>query len=328
MIAVAAVMFAMGDTRADDFYKGKTVTIIVGFSSGGGFDVNARLLARFLGKYIPGRPDVVVSNMPGAASFTSVQYMDTRAPKDGTVIDTFNFGLIGDSKLAPERVKADFRNYTWLGSISQDVTVCYTWASLGLKTLDDVRNRPELHMGDVGPGTSAFLNQNIFKNVFGAHIKQVMGYPGSAEQRIAIERGELDGDCGAWSSIPVDWIEGHKINAHMRSAPVIPPDMTDNVPYMVDIAPDAHAKDVIKLLTASGEVGRPYIVSSAVPADRVKILREAFDAAVKDPEFVTEAAKLRLPVSPKTGDQARKVIDRIYGAPDDLVKTAAKIAGD
>ena len=153
--SLALALGAPAAAQTDEFYKGKTVTILVGFSPGGGFDVNARLLARHIGKHIPGRPEVVVSNMNGAASLTAVQYLDTRAPRDGTVIDTFNFGLISDSILFPERVKADFRGYGWIGSISTDITVCYTWGALGLKTLEDVRKRPVVHMGDVGPGTSA-----------------------------------------------------------------------------------------------------------------------------------------------------------------------------
>jgi tripartite-type tricarboxylate transporter receptor subunit TctC len=325
--ALALALAAPAAAQTEDFYKGKTVTILVGFSPGGGFDVNARLLARHLGKYIPGKPEVVVSNMNGAASLTAVQYLDTRAPKDGTVIDTFNFGLIGDSILFPERVKADFRGYGWVGSISTDISVCYTWGALGLKTLEDVKKRPELHMGDVGPGTSAYVNQNILKRIFGVNIKQVLGYPGSAEQRIAIERGELDGDCGAWSSLSPDWVDGNKVNPLMRSNPGFAPGMPENVPYMADIAPDAHAKALIRLLTSSGGVGRPYIVSRDVPAERLKILREAFDATMRDPEFLGEAAKLRLPVTPRNGEDSRKLVEEIYGAPPELVKEGREIAG-
>ena len=327
LAAFLACIAACQPARAQEFYKDKTITILVGFSPGGGFDINARLLARHIGKHIPGRPEVIVSNMNGAASLTAVQYLDTRAPKDGTVIDTFNFGLIVDSKLFPERVRADLRDYNWIGSISVDVTVCYTWAVLGLKTLDEVRKRPIVHMGDVGPGTSAYVNQNILKKIFGVNVKQVIGYPGSAEQRIAIERGELDGDCGAWSSLPADWIDGRKVNPLMRSTPTLAPGMPASVPYMGDIAPDAHSRKLIELLTASGGVGRPYIVSKDVPADRVQILRSAFDLTMKDPEFIAEAAKLRLPVTPKTGDEGRKVVEDVYAAPADLVKEAREIAG-
>ncbi len=313
--------------QAQDFYKGKTVTILVGFSPGGGFDLNARLLARHIGKHIPGNPDVVITNMPGASSVTAMQFLDTRAPKDGTVMDTFNFGLIADSKLFPERVKLDLRNYGWVGSISVDVSSCYTWGALGLKTLDDVRKRPIVHMGDVGPGTSAFVNQNILKKIFGVNVKQVVGYPGSNEQRVAIERGELDGDCGAWASMPADWVDGAKVNALMRSRPALAPGMPANIPYMGDLAPDAHSRALIELLTASGSVGRPFIVSSAVPAERLQILRIGFDATMRDAAFLAEAERLRFPVTPKTGAEALKVVEDIYAAPSDLVREAREIAG-
>ncbi len=327
LISLGLACLSSFAAQAEDFYKGKTVTILVGFSPGGGFDLNARLLARHIGRYIPGNPDVVITNMPGASSVTAMQFLDTRAPKDGTVMDTFNFGLVADSKLFPERVKLDLRNYGWIGSISVDVSSCYTWGALGLKTLDDVRKRPTVHMGDVGPGTSAFVNQNILKKIFGVNVKQVVGYPGSNEQRIAIERGELDGDCGAWASMPADWVEGGKVNALMRSQRALAPGMPVNIPYMGDLAPDAHSRDLIELLTASGNVGRPFIVSKAVPADRLQILRTAFDATMRDAAFLAEAERLRFPVTPRTGAEALKVVEEIYAAPPDLVKEAREIAG-
>src|SRR6266436_4493942 len=177
--------------RAQDFYKGKTLTIVVGFTPGGGFDLNARLLARHMGRHIPGNPDVIVQNMPGAASLKSVLYLDTTAPRDGTVIATFNFGQIGDSRMMPEKVKVDFRKFAWIGSISQDLTVCYTWHALGTRTLTELRKHAPIHMGTTGVGTSSDINQKILKEIFKAPILQVAGYPGSAEERLAIERREL-----------------------------------------------------------------------------------------------------------------------------------------
>ena len=159
------------------------------------------------------------------------------------------------------------------------------------------------------------------------NVKQVLGYPGSAEQRIAIERGELDGDCGAWSSLPPDWVEGNKVNPLMRSNPGFAPGMPDGVPYMRDIAPDQKARDLITVLTSSGGVGRPYIVSKDVPAERLRTLRAAFDATMRDAEFLAEAAKLRLPVTPRNADESRKLVDELYAAPPELVKEARAIAG-
>jgi tripartite-type tricarboxylate transporter receptor subunit TctC len=205
-LAVAAVA-TMAPAGAQDFYKGKTLTIVVGFTPGGGFDLNARLLARHLGRHIAGNPDVIVQNMPGAASLKSVLYLDTAAPRDGTVMATFNFGQIGDSRMMPEKVKVDFRKFSWIGSISQDLTICYTWHALGIKTLAELQRRGTVHMGLTGVGTSSDINQKILREIFKVQVQQVAGYPGSAEERLAVERGELDGDCGAWSSIPQEWVE-------------------------------------------------------------------------------------------------------------------------
>ena len=237
-LAVAAAAVATtAPAAAQDFYKGKTVTIVVGFTPGGGFDLNARLLARHMGRHIAGNPDVIVQNMPGAASLKSVLYVDTTAPRDGTVIATFNFGQIGDSRMMPEKVKVDFRKFSWIGSISQDLTICYTWHALGIRTLAQLQRHGTVHMGLTGVGTSSDINQKILKEIFKVQVVQVAGYPGSAEERLAIERRELDGDCGAWASIPQEWVEGAKINPILRCAAVQLPDLPPDVPYAVDIAP-------------------------------------------------------------------------------------------
>jgi len=326
MLAAALGMIAaIAPAAAQDFYRGKTLTILVGFSPGGGFDINARVLARHIGKHIPGNPTVVVQNMPGAGSLTAVHYLDLTAPKDGTVLDIFNFGNLGESRINPEKIKIDFRKYNWIGSISQDLTVCYVWHTFGVKTLAELKAKPKVHMGLTGVGTSSDTNQRILKNVFGVHIQQIPGYPGSAEQRIAIERGELDGDCGAWSSIPQEWVAGNKIVPVIRSAPVVAPDMPPGVPYSIEIAPSERDRQVLHVLLASAQVGRPFIASQAVPAERIRILRDAFNATMKDPQFIAEAQKLRLPISPKTGEEALKIVEEIYATPDDIAAAARSV---
>jgi tripartite-type tricarboxylate transporter receptor subunit TctC len=324
----AAAVAAMAPAAAQHFYKGKTLTIVVGFTPGGGFDLNARLLARHMGRHIPGNPDVIVQNMPGAASLKSVLYLDTTAPRDGTVIATFNFGQIGDSRMMPEKVKVDFRKFSWIGSISQDLTICYTWHALGIKTLAELQRHGTVHMGLTGVGTSSDINQKILKEIFRIPVQQVAGYPGSAEERLAIERRELDGDCGAWSSIPQEWIEGAKINPILRSGPIEPADLPPHVPYALDIAPSERDRDIIRLLTASGQVGRPFIASTLVPADRIALLRAGFDETVTDPEFIADARKIRMPVSPKSGTDALRTVEEIYATADEIVQAARKIVGE
>jgi tripartite-type tricarboxylate transporter receptor subunit TctC len=327
LAAIAGLAAAgLSPAGAEDFYKGKTLNIVAGYTPGGGFDANARLLSRHIARHIPGRPDVIVTNMPGAASRTAVQYLDATAPKDGTVIVIFNFGLITESLINPDKVKLDFRKYNWIGSVGMDIAVCYTYGLKGAKTLEEARKLPVLHMGLTSVGTSNDIIQRVLKKIFGVKVQQVPGYPGSNELRLAIERGELDGDCGAWGSLPAEWLRDNMVHPLERTASIVPPDMPKGVPYAVDIAPTKLDGDVIKFLVSSVEVGRPFIASKAVPADRIRILRDAFNATVKDPAFIADATKLRLPVIPRTGEEAEKVVGEIYGASKTVVAAARKLA--
>jgi tripartite-type tricarboxylate transporter receptor subunit TctC len=325
--ALAALVAAgFGPASAEDFYKGRTINLIVGNTAGGGYDANTRLLARHLGRHIPGNPDIVVQNLPGAASLTSVQYVDASAPKDGTAIVDFNFGLITESKMNPTKIKVDFTKFAWIGSISQDLSVCFVWRPVGIKTLADAQKYPkELHFGLTAVGSSSDVNAHITKSIFKVPIHQVSGYPGSAEQKLAIERGELDGACGAWSSTPPDWIRNDSIVSLLKFAPVSGYDLPPEVPFAADVAPSKQDADVINLLTAPTQVGRPFIASQQVPADRVEILRRAFDATMKDPGFLADAEKQRLPVSPKTGEECLQTIKEIYALPEAVVAAAKKV---
>lgn len=326
LVAMLAVCFAIPQPAvAEDFYAGKTLTILVGFSAGGGFDINARALARHIGRYIPGTPNVIVDNMPGASSLTSILYLDNKAPQDGTFIDTFNFGLLSASLLRPNLATLDLRKYAWIGSISEDLTACYVRANLGPKTIAQLKAYGPVHFGNDGIGTSEDINERILRSVLGLDIRQVGGYAGSAQVRLAIERGELDGDCGAWSSLPEDWIKQKKISPISRSGMAVPEGLSPDVPYIGDLAPDDRARQIINLLVSGGQVGRPFIASAAVPPERLKILRDAFDATMKDPAFRADLDKLRLPFSPKTADEALKTVGAIYASPPDIIEAAKKI---
>jgi tripartite-type tricarboxylate transporter receptor subunit TctC len=327
LAGLVAAAFA-GAASAQDFYRGKTISIVVGNTAGGGFDANARLLARHIGRHIAGSPAIIVVNMPGAAGLTSMHNIENQAPKDGTVLNHFNFGLILDSKLRPERVRLDFSNYAWIGSIGSDVSVCYVWYKIPERGLEALRRRGTLNFGETAAGSSNDINTRIAKSVFGLDIRQISGYPGSTEQRLAIERGELDGSCGAWGSLPAEWLDGHKVAPFLKALPVLQPGLPADVPYAADIAPSPRDRALIRLLTESGEVGRPFIASSAVPPERLRILRDGFDATMSDPAFLAEAAKLRLPVSPKTAAEAERIVAEIFAAPDDIVDAARKLISD
>lgn len=335
-MASAAVLslLAMGASapagaQGADFYKGKTVRLVVGFSPGGGYDAYTRLLARHYARHIPGKPDIVVNNMPGASSLKSVQYLDAGAAKDGTVLTAFNPGLIVQSMTAPDKFPIRLTNYAWVGSISEDIRVCYMWGATGVKTWDDMLKRDKVVFGETGTGSSAYVNERILKDVFGVKVQQVLGYPGSAEKRLAIERGELDGDCGAFTSIPPDWVRDKKVNVVIRFEQSLAPGMTADSPYAPDLAKDAKQRQLLMLLNSSGDVGRPYIAPRAVPQDRLKILRDAFDATIKDAQFLADAEKQQLTViAPLTGQAAEAMVAEIYKAPADVVAQAKAITGD
>ena len=323
--AVAVMVFGQSGLAAgqanSDFYNGKTISLIVGNSAGGGHDAYARLLARHIARHIAGNPTLIVQNMPGAASSKAVLYLDAAAAKDGTVITTFAPDIITQSLLEPEKMKIDFTKFAWIGSMTRDFRACYAWHGVNVKSWDDLRKHPKFNVGSGAAGSSSYINGAILLHVFDVKINQVLGYPGSSEIRLAIERGELDGACGSWSSVPASWLSDNKITPLVRFSAIDLPDRKD-VPYVVDLTPDPQAKRTLMLLLASGEIARPYIASQAVPADRVAILRRAFDQTMGDAQFNQEAEKQSLPIYPVSGPDAAALVSDIYRSSPEVVAAA------
>lgn len=319
MALAFACTLAGGPALAQD----GSIRLVVGFSPGGGFDMYARLLARHFGRHLPENPTVIVQNMPGSASLKAVQYVDQSAPRDGSYIAAFNPGLITNSLLEPEKVSYDFSKVGWIGSITQDYRVCYGWKKDGnAQSWDDLLQQARFNMGTTSIGASAYQNAAVLKNIFGVKIHHVLGYPGSAEERIAIERGELDGGCGAWASNPPDWIVNKRITPLVTFTKPSNADPSVKAPYVLDLAKNAEQRGILEILTAADLLGRPYVVSKAVPAAQLATLRKGFDATVADSEFLAEAAQRKLPIAPVSGAEAEQVIDRLYKASPDLVAKA------
>lgn len=318
-----ALAFACALAGGPALAQDGSIRLVVGFSPGGGFDMYARLLARHFGRHLPNNPTVIVQNMPGSASLKALQYVDQGAPRDGSYIAAFNPGLITNSLLAPEKVSYDFSKVGWVGSITQDYRVCYAWKKDGsAQTWDDLVKQARFNMGTTSIGASAYQNAAVLKNIFGVKIHHVLGYPGSAEERIAIERGELDGGCGAWASNPPDWIVNKRITPLVTFTKPPNADPSVKAPYVLDLAKNAEQKGILEILTAADLLGRPYVVSKAVPAARLAVLRKGFDATVADKELLAEAAQRKLPVATVSGAEAEQVIDRLYKASPDLVAKA------
>ena len=332
-LAAAAVLLpvAAGPASSQDaatYFKGKEMKLTVGFTPGGGYDAYTRLLARHYGRFIPGNPSAIVVNMPGASSLKSVQYLNAGAPKDGTAMTAFNPGLIVQSLTIPEKIKVKFTDFAWIGSISEDLRVCYAWHETGIKTWDDMLKAKQVIMGDTGAGSSSYVNQKMLQELFDVKLKQILGYPGSAEKRLAIERRELDGDCGSWTSIPEDWTRDKKVNIVLRFSPHVALGLPESTTFAGDLLKDPLKKQTFQLLAASADIGRPVIAPKEVPADRLRVLREAFNAAVKDPQFLADAAKQKLLVTPMTGEEVEKALLEIYKAPANVIAMAKEISGD
>jgi len=324
-LSFTALSSAHHAAAQDSFYRGKTVTIVVGYSAGGGYDQYARLVARHIGRHVPGNPNIIVQNMPGAASLTSVRHLDANAARDGTVITMFDPGLILESFASTDANRTNFTNYQWIGALLRDIRICYASAASGVRTFDDMMNRKEFLIGNTARGSNAYVNGAILRKVFRAPVRQISGYPGSNEQRLAVERGELEGNCGSWSAIPHDWIVNNRINALLRFSPKRPPDMPASVPYVLELAKTQEQKDLLPILNGPGELGRPFIVARQVPGERVKMLRQGFDAMLKDQAFLGEAQRQNLPLDPVTGEEAEAVIATIYSASPAMARKAKEV---
>jgi tripartite-type tricarboxylate transporter receptor subunit TctC len=324
----AAFTVATGPAAAQHFYQGKTLTIVVGYSAGGGYDINARLISRHIGRHIPGAPNVVVVNMPGAGSLRSLEHIEKHAAKDGTAVGLFDYTQITNSLLTPGKVPIDFRKFQWIGSVQQDLAVCYVWHTVKATTIADLQRLPKIHMGRTNPGTSSDTQQRILRKLFHVNVHSVAGYAGSAEGFIAVERGELEGGCMTWASLPPHWIADSKIRPIVRVTDGMAPDMPSGVPVAADLLAQDRDRKILRVLSAAGEVGKPVIAHVSVPQERVDILRNAFAAMVRDPAFLADAAKLRQPVSPTLGAEATKILDEIYATAPDIIEAARAVAND
>jgi len=320
MCAMAALT-ATPALAQDSFYKGKNFTVVIGYSPGGGYDSYGRLLARHIGRHIDGKPEVIVQNLPGAGSLNAVRQLDATQPKDGTYLTAFNPALMLESLVDPNRIKVNFTEVAWIGSMAPEVRVCYAWHQTGIKNWDDLVARKETVFGSTAKGTANYMNASTLRNVFNIKIRHVLGFPGSAEQKLALERGELDADCGSWSSLPVEWIGDKKIYPLVSFSPSRESSMPADIPYAGQFVKTQQQKEILEIFAASSEVGRPFIMSKAVPEDRLKIVRRGFDAMLKDEALLADAKKFNLPIQPMTGEDAAKIIAHVYAAkPESIAK--------
>jgi tripartite-type tricarboxylate transporter receptor subunit TctC len=312
---------------ADAFYKGKSVTLYIGYSAGGGYDLYARLLARHLGDFLPGKPNVVPENMPGAGSLKVAKYISSVAPRDGTAIGTFARGMPFYPLLfSPE---FDGKKLSYIGSITSDTSVCITWHTSKIKSWSDIASKPSIFGGE-GKGSDPDIFANLIKDQFKLDLKLVTGYPGTADITLAMERGELDGLCGislsTINSAHSDWLKNKKINIITQAALKIDPQIP-STPSLIDLAVTPTQKQVINLAIAPQGMARPFIAPPDISAERLKLLRKAFNDTMKDKSFLEDAEKQKLDVNPMTGEDITKIVSDLYQTPKDVVEIAANAMG-
>ena len=313
------------DKAVAEFYARRTVTIAVGFSPGGNYDLYARLVSRHIGKHIPGTPTVIVQNMPGAGSRRLANTLANVGPHDGTMIGLPNQGIAMDQALGTEGVKFDARKFNWIGSPVEDNNVFWGWHTNSVKTIEDARQR-EFVVGATGPGSPTTYYPRIMNDLLGTRFKVVSGYPGSNELDFAIEKGEVGGRVVSWTSLKItgDWVATGKavvmLQFGLRKSPELP-----KVRMLQELATNAKHREIFEFLCLVPAMGRPFFLPPGVPAERVAAIRAAFAATMKDAEFVAEAKRARLDVVPLTGEEIAEVVAKSFGAPDDVRAVGKKV---
>lgn len=324
LITLALSCSAVRADPVEDFYRDKQVTIIVGVSVGGGYDLYARLLSRHLGRHIPGKPTIVVQNMPGAGSLKAALYVNAVAPRNGASIVTFSRGI----PLAPLLSGADFNGAElgYVGSMATDTSVCITWKTARAKNWDDFLTK-DFVLGGQGKDADPDLFAALLRNEFGSRHRLVTGYPGNADIMLAMERGEVDGLCGLSYSTIVsahpDWLKNKSINIVVQAGLYRNPALKD-VPSLMDLTTRETQRQVVKLAVAPQAMARPFAVGPDVPADRLAALRKAFDITMRDAEFLADAAKLNLDVDPMSGADINKLVSELYETPRDILQEAVR----
>ena len=323
-LTAALTLPARGES-VEEFYKGKTVNLVIGFSAGGGYDLYARHLGRHIGKHIPGNPTIVPQNMPGAGSLKAANYIYTAAPKDGSVFGTFA-RTTGINPLLQSNATFDGTKFSWLGSVTDDVSTCVTWHTTPIKTFDDFITKP-VTLGGQGPSSEPDIFARLYKNVFGAKIKLVPGYPGTNEISLAMERGEVDGLCGlSWSTLKskhAQWLADKKINVIVQSSFKKAPELGP-VPLVMDLTKDKEKLQILKLILAAQEMARPFAAPPGIPPDRKAALVAAFDATMKDPEYLADAKKLKIDVNPVGAKDLNALLTELYATPKDVIAKASE----
>jgi tripartite-type tricarboxylate transporter receptor subunit TctC len=332
LCAIAITTPAVHAQSVAEFYKGRTITILVGSDSGGGYDLNARTLAHHIGRHIPGNPNIVVQNKPGASSIVAANYVYEVAPKDGTVIAAVQRPIPFQPLFGDTGVRYDVRKIQWLGSTMNELGVVVAWHTAPQKSIEDLF-KGEMVVGGNGPATDTELIPRALNNVLGTKFRIVSGYPGQAQIILAMERGEVQGTANwSWSDIVKghpDWISDRKIRMLLQLDLKKSPDLPD-VPFIMDVARNDDERHVFEILMGMKALGRPYFVAPDVPKARSDALRAAFMETMSDPDFVAEAKRTLGPLGPVSGEEMQKIVSDVYALSPNVIakaREAVKVPG-
>ena len=310
---------------AAQFYRGKQIQILIAGTAGGGIDIGARIIARHLGKYLPGNPAIVPQLMPGAGGIRMLDHMISVAPKDGTVIGITPPGPIIEPLIGKRQASYRMADFVAIGAMTKEVSLCISWGASKFKTIEDA-TKSQMVVAGTGAGASPDIYPVVLNEVLHTNFKVITGYQGSQETIVAIERGEVDGRCGwSWDSIKStrpDWLRDHKINLLVVFSLQKAADVPLDVPLILDLATSDEQRTILRLHLAGQFFGRPFFAPPGIPDDRRAALRAAFDATMKDPDFVAEALASRLEVNPASGAEIDQLLAEIYATPRDVVEKA------
>jgi tripartite-type tricarboxylate transporter receptor subunit TctC len=329
-LATAASAIALSSVAnaqsVEDFYKGKSIDLYIGFSAGGGYDWYARLMARHMPRYIPGNPNIVPKQMKGAGTRIAAKYMMNVAPRDGTALSAIAQGLALNQVMGDPRLGIDVTKFIYIGNANEDNNVVSVWHTAGVQTIEDAKKK-EVPLGTTGSASSS--QYPIVLNEFvGTKFKLIFGYPGGNDINLAMEKGEVAGRgsnaWASWKATRPNWVRDGKL-VHLVQIGLKKAKGLENVPLLMNLAKNEQDKQALRLLSAPTAVGRPLNTTPDVPADRVKALRAAFDKAVKSKELLAEAEKAKFPVNPASGDEVQKLVEEIANSDKDIARRLAVI---
>jgi tripartite-type tricarboxylate transporter receptor subunit TctC len=316
-----------------DFYRGKTITCYIGYGVGGGYDLFARTISKHMSRHIPGNPTIMPQNMPGASSMILANHLAKRAPKDGTAFGAVNSALVFDRLFAGNASQAQFNGpeMTMIGNAVSSASVLVAWHAAGIKTLDDIRKRP-LIIGATSRTGDTYLLPLAVKNVLGLdNLKIILGYPGTREAVIALERGEITGrvwDMEGIKAARPQWLKDGSLNILAQLAPRKMPEVPANVPLVKDFVTSDDDKKVLDVVFTSTILARPYIAPPDIPADRRQALRDAFMATMKDPAFLADTNKLQLTIDATSGADMERVVADAYGLSPAIIERVRAVLKD